>query len=184
MYTSDTLIVNFLAGPGAGKSTLAAETFARLKWENISCELVTEFAKDIVWGETTKLLDNQIYVFAEQYQRIHRLLGKVDVIVTDAALINSLMYYDGAFSNTLFPLIIDIVNSMKNLNFVVLRNKSYEKKGRFQSEEEAKFLDRKIERILTENNCEFSNIVGLPESIDKVVLPTIFTRINRFDLIK
>ncbi len=45
----DTLVVNLLGGPGSGKSTTAADVFARLKWQDINCELVTEFAKDLVW---------------------------------------------------------------------------------------------------------------------------------------
>ena len=39
-------MVNFYAGPGSGKSTMAAAIFSRLKWKDVNCELVTEFAKD------------------------------------------------------------------------------------------------------------------------------------------
>ena len=36
-------------GPGCGKSTLMARIFAELKTRGYDCEMVTEFAKDLVW---------------------------------------------------------------------------------------------------------------------------------------
>ena len=44
--------------PGAGKSTLAAYTFAKLKMMNVNCELVTEFAKDKTWEKNFTVLSN------------------------------------------------------------------------------------------------------------------------------
>ena len=43
-----TIIINLIGAPCAGKSTLAALVFSKLKMNNISCEIVTEFAKDLV----------------------------------------------------------------------------------------------------------------------------------------
>ena len=43
-----TLIVNLLAGSGAGKSTNAARLFAMLKDRGIETELVTEYVKDML----------------------------------------------------------------------------------------------------------------------------------------
>lgn len=43
-----TIVINLLGAPGAGKSTLAALIFSKLKMKNIACEIVTEFAKDLV----------------------------------------------------------------------------------------------------------------------------------------
>ena len=58
----ETLVVNFFGGPGVRKSTFCAELFARLKWENVNCEMALEYAKDIVWEENYKILENQFYV--------------------------------------------------------------------------------------------------------------------------
>ena len=68
--SSNPLIVNFYAGPGAGKSTMVAHTFAELKWRGINCELVTEYAKDKVWEKSFETLENQFYVSAKQYHRL------------------------------------------------------------------------------------------------------------------
>lgn len=45
----NTLIVNLVAGPGTGKSTTMAGVFYKLKSLGIDCEMVTEFAKELVW---------------------------------------------------------------------------------------------------------------------------------------
>jgi len=37
--------INFLAGPGAGKSTTTAWIFSELKLRQVSVELVTEYVK-------------------------------------------------------------------------------------------------------------------------------------------
>jgi len=62
----ETLIVNLFGGPGTGKSTLCADLFAKLKWRHTNCEMALEFAKDKVWEESFKVLDNQIYIFGQR----------------------------------------------------------------------------------------------------------------------
>lgn len=84
--------INLFGAPGAGKSTLAAIVFAKLKMMGINCELVTEFAKDKVWEKNNEALSNQIYIFAKQYYRMSRCAGQVDVIVTDSPLFLSPFY--------------------------------------------------------------------------------------------
>ena len=40
------------ASPSSGKSTMAANVFSKLKMFGVNCELVTEFAKDLVWDNS------------------------------------------------------------------------------------------------------------------------------------
>lgn len=65
---STPFVVNLFAEPGTGKSTAAAQIFSELKWQGFSCELVTEFAKEKVWEESYKVLDDQIYIFGTYNQ--------------------------------------------------------------------------------------------------------------------
>jgi len=58
-----TIHINLWAGPGTGKSTMAASIFAELKWNKIDCELVSEYAKQIVWEESYTKLNNQNWLF-------------------------------------------------------------------------------------------------------------------------
>lgn len=44
-----TLYVNLYGGPGTGKSTGASYIFSKLKLAGVEAELVTEYAKDLVW---------------------------------------------------------------------------------------------------------------------------------------
>ena len=48
-------VINFFGGPGCGKSTTAAELFAKMKKANYKVELVHEVAKDFIWEEAQHL---------------------------------------------------------------------------------------------------------------------------------
>jgi len=82
-----TICVNLFAGAGAGKSTCASGVFSLLKHHNVNAELITEYAKDLVWEGRLHLNRNDIEIFTEQLKRQHRLAGKVDVMVTDSPLV-------------------------------------------------------------------------------------------------
>ena len=86
------IVVNLFGVPGAGKSTGAAYVFSKLKMQGINAELVTEFAKDMVWENNNKVLMNQEYIFGSQSYRLDRLRDKVDVIVTDCPLFLTAFY--------------------------------------------------------------------------------------------
>ena len=77
-----TIVINLIGGPGSGKSTAAAELFAFLKKAGRSCEVAWEFAKDKVFEESYRVLDDQIYIFAKMYHKLYRLSGKVEFIIT------------------------------------------------------------------------------------------------------
>ena len=67
---SKCIVINLFGVPSAGKSTGAAYIFSRLKMAGVNAELVTEFAKDLVWEENTVALGNQLYVFSNQLHRM------------------------------------------------------------------------------------------------------------------
>lgn len=166
-----TLVVNLYGGPGSGKSTTCAGVFERLKLNGINCEMATEYAKDKVWEESFKTLDDQIYVFGKQLHKIKRLLGKVDVIITDSPLLNSIQY-DAEKNETFHKLVLDQNNRLNNINFFIIRNEHYESIGRMQTLEESKEIDTSILSILNENNIDFMKIEkdGASDKIAQIVL--------------
>lgn len=161
------LIVNLFAGPGTGKSTTMAGVFAQLKWMGVNCEMAPEFAKEKVWEESTKVLEDQIYVFGKQLHNIARLHGKVDVIVTDAPLLLSLLY--GQHESKEFKaLVVEVFNRYDNLNFFLGRRKSYNPSGRLQTEAEARALDIELKMLLNNHNQKFTSVDATPENIQMI----------------
>lgn len=143
------LIVNLFAGPGAGKSTLAAATFASLKASGVCAELVTEFAKDCVWEGREGPLRCQPYVFGEQLWRLERLRGRgVEVAVTDSPILLAALYGRGSVPPSFANLVVDYALRERPLNVRVRRVKPYDPRGRLQTEEEARKLDDEIDRLV------------------------------------
>lgn len=59
------IVVNLFGSPCAGKSLGASYIFSLLKIAGVNCELVTEFAKDLVWDNNRDGLNCQEYVFGK-----------------------------------------------------------------------------------------------------------------------
>lgn len=171
----DTKVINLFGGPGTGKSTCCAGLFYQLKTRHVACEMATEFAKDIVWEGSTVILDNQIYVFANQHQRIHRLLGKVEYIITDSPLLLSLVY-GRKMQESFHRLVYEEHKQMNNINVFLRRNpkKPFNPAGRLQTQERAIGLDHLILEQLNHWDITPLNYVDAgpdaPESIIKEIL--------------
>ena len=148
------IVVNLFAGPGVGKSTNAARIFADLKMKGVNCEMALEFAKDKVWEESFKTMDDQIYIFGKQFHKIWRLKDKVDVIICDSPLPISIVY-DKENSIPFHELIMEQFNKFKNLNFYLKRSAVYQQEGRIQTEEEARKVDKVVERVLVDYKIPF-----------------------------
>lgn len=169
----DTKVINLYGGPGCGKSTGAAHIFSELKLCGISCELVTEFAKDCVWDNSADLLNDQLLVTAQQWHRVDRLLGKVDYVITDSPILIGLAYIAprSYYSAPLINLILNLHQSAKTIDVLVKRVKKYSPTGRIQTETEAKEKDSIIKEIFdkyTNLSSQF-NIVGDEDGYNAVV---------------
>lgn len=164
------VVVNLFGQPGAGKSTLAAYTFAKLKMMNINCELVTEFAKDKVWEKNATALANQVYVFAKQYYRLDRCADKVDVVITDSPIALSPFYNkDEAIHEPLKQLAFKISQKFNNLNYFVRRIKKYNPVGRMETEKESDKKGIGLKKLLEEFNIKHTEIDGDLMSADIIV---------------
>jgi hypothetical protein len=149
-----TLLVNLFGGPGTGKSTMMAHLFSELKFQNIDCEMAPEYAKEIVWEESHKRFDSQLLIMGEQFHRINRLYGKVDVIITDAPLLNFLLFIDPSLP-TYQKLVVEEANKFNHINIFLKRVKPYNSNGRYQSEDEAKDMDKKLAEVLSDKDISF-----------------------------
>lgn len=153
------LVVNFFGGPGAGKSTTAAAVFAECKRRGLLAELVTEYAKDRVWEEAYRTLENQIYVFGKQHHRLWRVADKVDVIVTDSPLLLSL-HYGSEMSPAFRALVAEEHRRLRSLNVMLRRVKPYAPVGRVQTEGQAREIDAALRGILRDSDAEVVEMDG------------------------
>lgn len=180
-FMSNQLVVNFWAEPGVGKSTVAASTFSYLKqFSKYTCELVSEFPKELVWENCYSTLNDQIYIFANQNHYQYRLRGKVDIIITDSPLPLSIVYNPaGSGNSTLNQLVLEVFNSYNNINFLLRRDFShYENVGRAHSSEQAAEIRAKIVDLLDRNKFPYENIsVSRDFDINQYVIPRILEKL-------
>lgn len=140
-------VINLYGGPGTGKSTTAAALFARMKRKGLNVELVTEFAKDLVWTERNKELGDQIYIFGKMYHKLWRLVDKVEYVIVDSPL-PLCIYYDHENIPGFKDLVLNMFNSFTNYNFRLRRVFPYQQEGRYQTEDEANVVDEELFALL------------------------------------
>lgn len=171
----ETLVINLIGGPGSGKSTCASGIFYQLKKLGINCELALEFAKDKVWEESIKILDDQLYVFGKQYHKLFRLNGKVDVIITDSPLLISILY-NKTPSEYFDKLVVEQYHTFNNLLFFINRAENYQTEGRLQTKDESMVLDYTMKHILLTNDIEYDE-VSCENAVDYIV-DIVKTKLN------
>ena len=160
-YTSKipTICVNLFAGAGAGKSTCASGIFTLLKHHNVNAELITEYAKDLVWEGRLHLNRSDLEIFTEQLKRQHRLKGKVDVMVTDSPILLSSVYIEP--TDELFhATVMREFKKYNNFNFFIKRVKPYMKIGRAETKNGAKKIDDKVVEFLDGEQVQFETRLG------------------------
>lgn len=154
----NTVVVNMFAGPGAGKTTCAWEVASALKKKGLVVEYVSEVAKEYVWDNNLKMLDGSIesqrQLFEEQDRRVQRLMGKVEVVVTDSPILLNTIYLKE--NNPKFnEEVVKRFKKQNNFNVFVERGKNYEKEGRIHNHDEAVSIDTQIQEVLRDNNFYF-----------------------------
>lgn len=143
------MVINLYGAPGTGKSTVANQLISEMKWKKMDCELVVEYAKELVWGESIKTLRNQIHVFGEQHNRVFRLLDKVEYIVSDSPILLSSFYNSKTGeSKELDNLILSEHNKMDTLDIFLNRTKEYNPNGRNEDEKTADLYAMEIKEFL------------------------------------
>lgn len=173
-----TIVINLFAGPGVGKSTIAAGIYYELKCKGISCELSGEVAKDKVWEDNPEALLDQPYIFGKQQHRIRRLYNKVDYVISDSPILLSIAY-SREKSDTFNKYIIEQHNKYNCLNFYIVRNEyedGYDQLGRVENLNQSIEKDNQILSILKDNNIDYTIISG---DNSKEMVTNILKKIER-----
>ena len=173
---TDTLVINLIGGPCSGKSTVAAELFARLKKMGIHCELVSEYIKDRIYEENKTMPSNQIAIFGMEHYNISTKIGKVDVIVHDGSFLNNVIYKVGE-NKEFDDLIISEYKKFTNLDFFIKRgNIEFEDYGRIHNLKQSKELDKIIKETYERYGLSYIEVEAR-DAVDKMI-PIILKKLN------
>ncbi len=159
-----THVINFFAGPGTGKSTLAAAVFADMKNKGISVELVREYVKNWAWKNRKPEANDQLYLLGKQTQAESILYGQVKYIVTDSPFLLAPIYEQHYFNRlstkdaALWFLAYAERDGVVFHNFYLRRFKPLKQAGRFESEEMAHSLDYAIQDWLDVNKIKYTTV--------------------------
>ena len=169
-------IINLLGGPSSGKSTTAAGLFYKMKLAKYKVELVTEYAKSLVYSERGNMFCQQDYIFAKQHHMLYRLKDKVDWLITDSPLILSIIYagYNWRDKNiekyfNFSEFVHSVNDEYDNYYFFLNRVKEYQKYGRNESEEEARKIDKEIIDLLDDAMYNYHVFDGDETAINRIV---------------
>lgn len=157
------LLVNLYGAPSAGKSTVRADVFSKLKRRGVNCEEVSEAAKRYTWQKRGLSLACQPYLFGKQLHETIVLNGQVDVVITDSPLILCCLY--GRLSGVEYPdsfyrSVVDISNQMDTIDFYLKRVHPYNPAGRNQTEEQSDAVGRQLLDILDAEQINYTTLPG------------------------
>ena len=156
-----TVVINLVGGPCCGKSTTAAGLFREMKLKTKKkVELITEVIKDHVYDENKMAMLDQILITAEQNHKLFRVDGKIDFSISDASLINGVVYNDFYSSTDELSnkMSLDLYHRYENITFLLPRKPEYDAYGRSQTLEEAKQIDELFLKNLKELNLPFHDM--------------------------
>jgi deoxyadenosine/deoxycytidine kinase len=159
-----TTVINLIGGPGIGKSTLAAELYAKMKRKHMNVEMVREVAKE--WALEGRQIGpfEQLSILGEQIKRESSLFNKVDYIVTDSPVLLGAFYLEYNHNQDFMNKpILDYyyfaqTNGVKFINYKLPRINPYDTKGRFESEKEATDIDDAIYFYLACLDYDFNGL--------------------------
>lgn len=172
-----TILINALGAPSAGRSTFCAELYAKLKSMNLNTEFTQEYVKAWAWEGRKISPYDQFYFFGKEAHHQSKLFNKVDFIISDSPVLLTAFYHwyynnDNSLRQIChnFYDIAEKRDDVKTLNLFFPRKKPYDQRGRYQTEEQADEVGRKLKIFLevecypyTYMDCEYE------ERVEKVV---------------
>lgn len=166
-----TIVINLIAPPGSGKSTVASELFAKMKWDGYDVELVSEYAKELIWDERSETFKDELYLFSKQNHRMFRLNKKVRYIITDRPLILSIFYNSvyGDSSTDFNKIVAKAIGEYENLNIFLNRTKPYVTKGRNETEEESVEFGIRMKTMLDDLKVKYYEVDAIKNESTEII---------------
>lgn len=157
-----TILINLLGQPSTGKSTTMADLFCALKYDGKTVEMCPEWIKKWAWENKKPSPYDQFYIMGKEIRQQSMLFNKVDYIISDSPVFLTAFYQQYyTHQNFLAQPAKDFYNmangdNVKVYNFFLEKNKKYNPKGRFQTEQEAKTIGDNLKQWLIFNDIEFN----------------------------
>lgn len=175
-------IINLWGAPSSGKSTTAAGLFFLMKINKRRVELVTEFAKDLVWEKRESVFEEQSYIFGEQNHRLSRLEGQVDFAITDSPLPLPVFYMSKGYLKNFPLLVMEQFNRHDNVNYLLRRKSEFETAGRRHTELQSEMIEKELVEFLKSNSINYKELDADPKT-PQVIFNDLLTRFpNAIDL--
>ncbi len=150
-----TVLINFLGSPGVGKTSLCAKLFASMKARDMNVEFVQEHIKSWVYENKAVNKYSQYTIFGIEVENQSRLFNKVDFVISDApiTLVCFYNFYYNKGDKSLNEACREFYrktseDNVKVVNFFLQRQKDYDQRGRYQTQEESDRLSKILQAWL------------------------------------
>lgn len=165
------LVVNLFGGPGAGKTTMAAGLFYKLKRAGYKVEYSHEYAKELHFSGRmlgAASLQDQIYIFAKQRSRLEQLIPHSDIIICDGPILLGGLYYPELYPDSFRELLLWAHTQHWSVSYMLERVHEYQPIGRRQTAEESDEIGRKMKTFFMKSNVPFHTAEGSDEGLENV----------------
>jgi hypothetical protein len=151
-------VINLFAPPGTGKTATGQILSGLLSIANYKVEYIPEFAKFATLSKNDAALQDQVYMFGKQENRLN-VLNKADLdfVVMDGPLPLALLFHPDKHYRNFEPLVMEVFKDFDNINVYLKRGPShvYKTHGRNETSEEALQLDSDLRDILRRHEVPF-----------------------------
>ncbi len=147
--------INFIGGPGVGKSTISAFLYSQLKIKHASVELAQEYIKGWAYEKRVVNSGDQTHIFSEQQRReLVPLRAGVGAVISDSPLTLCAVYGKVSMPQDweLFLLLAKAhERDFPSVNIFLDRDMAlpYQELGRYQTKEQALEMDKEILNTLS-----------------------------------
>lgn len=179
-------VINLIGAPGIGKSKTGEILGGLLSLSGYNVEFVPEFAKFATFSGHEAALQDQIYMFAKQENRLHVLKShELDFVLMDGPLIQQLAYAPKKYFRYYEKLVVEVFNSFDNINYFFQRNPeiAYQRVGRKETPVESEMRQLEIEKILEKHKIAHKRVMVTP-SLPRTLLKEITGNSNSEELFK
>lgn len=153
-----------MAGPGAGKSTLAMRIASFLKAQGIETEYSVEWVKTMAFLKVPIAGYDQLYIMAKQMRQEDIILrNSGSIVVTDSPPLMTVVYaakkYHFNSWKALRDIALDFESNYRTLNIFVDRSDlEYSNEGRYENKDEAIEIDNSIKEFLEESGVKWETV--------------------------